>query len=227
MQELNTYIDHTLLRPEATQDQIKILCEEVIKYNFRSACVSSYWTPEVFRHLQNTKSLIATTIGFPHGNCSLVSKVLEIDEAIVDGADELDVVLNIGNVKSKKWNEVEEEISEVAKHAQDKTIKYIIEVGHLDDFETYKICDILIKSGINYVKTCTGYGPRSVTVDDIKKLYDIIKNTHMKIKASGGIKDKSFALELIGAGASIIGCSKSVSILTETTNAKAVNMAGC
>lgn len=219
MIELNSYIDHTLLRPEATKEQIENLCKEAMRHKFRAVCTSSYWTPSVAKFLGSSDVKIATTIGFPHGNCNLVAKILEIDEAIIDEADELDVVLNLGNVKSKDWNMVEEEIVEVSAHAQDKVIKYIIEIGQLNDFEIHKICDFLINHGVNYVKTCTGYGPRGCTIEDIQKLNNIISNSQMKIKASGGIKSKEFALDLINAGAKIIGCSSSVSFM-ENVGAK-------
>jgi len=213
---MNKYIDHTLLKPEATITDIKKLCEEAERYQFASVCISPAWVKYVKSFI--TKVPIVTVIGFPHGNITDDSKFNDIMSMAKDGASEFDVVVNIGNVKSGLWKEVELEIKRISlvkkfrRGHKDLKIKYIVEVGFLNDEELFKTIDLLIKYKIDFVKTCTGYGPRNVTTKDIINIKKYVGN-NIKIKASGGIKTTDFAKQLIEAGADRIGCSASISII--------------
>jgi len=211
MENINLKIDHTLLKPEATRDQIDQLCKEAIDNDFRSVCIASSWVSHAVTRLKDKNPKICTVIGFPHGNNNLISKISEVEDAIGD-ATEFDAVVNIGAIKSQNWDYVESEIRELRSHTYPFILKYIIEISYLNDFEIKKICDLLIKHEVNYVKTSTGYGVRATTVDDIKKLKDFSQNAIL-IKASGGISDLKKAEAMFAAGAHIIGTSKSLEIM--------------
>jgi len=216
--KLNEYIDHTLLKPDATHKDIERLCQEALKHKFASVCVAPYWVHLCLECLDN-KIPITTVIGFPHGNSEESSKSQQIIEAIMDGATEMDVVINVGAIKSGRWEDVESEIEEVAltkkyRHAQSRSIKikYIVEIGYLTDYELFRVTDLLIEHKIDYVKTCTGYGPRGVEIEDIEKLKKHVGD-RIGIKASGGIKTKEFCERLIKVGANRIGASSSVKFM--------------
>ena len=213
LDNLHTYIDHTYLKPDATYKDIDKLCSEAARYNFASVCVAPVWARHVQSRLRDLGSdvKVCTVIGFPHGNCTTETKVKQIEE-LIGVADEFDVVINIGSIKSGWWSDVDHEIARMARLGV--TIKYIVEVGYLEGSELHEITLKLAKHGIAYIKTCTGAGPRNVTVDDIKNI-KMTNRYGMKIKASGGIKTKEFALQLIEAGADRIGTSSSVSIINE------------
>jgi deoxyribose-phosphate aldolase len=217
MDNLNKKIDHTYLKPEATFEDIQRVCSEAMEHKFKNVCVSSYWVPYASKALKGSQVGLATTIGFPHGNSNMASKIIEIEDAVSDGATELDVVINMGAIKSKNWAKIELEIQEARTYADFNILKYIIEIGYLNDFEISKICEILIKHHVNYVKTCTGYGPRGVTADDIIKIKSFVGD-RILIKASGGIKDLKTAEAVINAGADVIGTSNSINIIRELTN---------
>jgi deoxyribose-phosphate aldolase len=204
VENLNKYFDHTCLRPEATLDDIKKLLKEAEEHKFASACLAPCWLDE---RIDGHQTKISTVVGFPHGNVQTGTKINQMQT----GADEYDVVANIGDIKSGKWHDVEFEISKL-RSSTPMPIKYIVEVGHLTDMELFRTAELLIKHKIDFIKTCTGYGPRGVTVDDIKKIKAFVGD-RIKIKASGGIKTKEFAIELINAGADRIGSSSSVSII--------------
>lgn len=212
--ELNKFIDHTLLKPDATFDDIQKLGDERFKFNFATVCVAPCWISSVPG--ANT-SQICTVIGFPHGNSSEDDKELQAKHAMMDGAGELDFVVNVGYIKSKQWDLVEQEIEYITPivHYHKAISKYIVEVGYLTDDELFKVADILIKHKVDFIKTCTGYGPRNVTLEDIVKIKKHVGNA-IKIKASGGIKTAEFARQLIEAGADRIGTSAGVSIMQES-----------
>ncbi len=206
MDKLNSYFDHTLLRPDATVSDIKNLLKETEEYGFASACFAPCWFDEKINdHIGKIKTSVV--VGFPHGNVQTGTKMNQM----LTGADEYDVVANIGDIRSGKWKDVEFEIMKLRSSTKNP-IKYIVEVGYLADHELYRVADLLIEHKIDFIKTCTGYGPRNVTVEDIKKIKAHVGNK-IKIKASGGIKTKEFAIELINAGADRIGSSSSVSII--------------
>jgi len=221
---MNEYIDHTILKPDATRQDIVKLCSEAMEYKFASVCVAPTWVLDCENILKGDVT-IATVIGFPHGNICMDNKDEQLFRTSHMGATEFDVVIDIGAVKSGLWKRVENEIHglredlESVKVNRNLIIKYIVEIGYLTDDELFKISDMLIKHKIDFIKTCTGYGPRGVTVEDIVKIKKHVGDA-IKIKASGGIKTADFAKQLIEAGANRIGCSSSVSIMNEINNTR-------
>ena len=157
---------------------------------------------------------LTTVVGFPHGNESITDKIEIADNAIKEGASEIDAVINIGYVKSHKWNDLEWEIKLLREISYKKVFKYIVEIGYLTDDELFRVSDLLIKHKFDFIKTCTGYGPRGVTVEDIEKIKNHVGD-NIKIKASGGIRSYDFCSKLIKAGADRIGASGSIKILEE------------
>jgi len=210
---MNKFIDHTLLKPDATDAMIDQLCLQYLQNKFATVCVSPYWAEYIQNYMKDIH--VCTVIGFPHGNTSIRSKTHDIN-ICPEMVKEVDIVINVGAVKSESWRMVESEIQSVSSAAQDSNCisKYIVEIGYLTDEELFKIADLLIKYKIDFIKTCTGYGPRNVTVEDIKKIKAYVGD-RIKIKASGGITSLSFAQDLISAGADRLGCSSSVSIMKE------------
>jgi deoxyribose-phosphate aldolase len=219
MSTINSLIDHTLLKPEATRSDIKALCKEAIDNKFYSVCVTPFWVSTV-RHIFDQEDVdvkIATVIDFPHGNLSFNAKteLLSIYDVFVD---EFDIVANISAIKSGEWATVEQEIKAV-RNETGNPIKYIVEVGYLTDAELFKVADLLIRHKIDFIKTCTGYGPRTVTVEDISKIKNHVGD-RILIKASGGIKTYEFAKQLVDAGANRLGTSSSINIIKgASTNA--------
>jgi deoxyribose-phosphate aldolase len=209
-------IDHTVLKPETTLTQIEQLCQEAKQYKFAAVCFAPCWTNYVSNFIIGEEIKRATVIGFPHGNSFFLEKANSANSYCNQGANELDVVINIGMIKSGDWGSVEAEIELMAKlQAFRKVpIKYIVEIGYLTDDELYRVADLLIKHKIDYIKTCTGYGPRNVELRDIVKIKKHV-GTAIKIKASGGIKDADFFMALVEAGADRIGSSSSVKIIEE------------
>lgn len=220
--EYASKIDHTLLRPDATLDQIKQLCQEAEQYRFAAICVAPCWLNYLDQFLKTPTINIATVIGFPHGNSFFLEKINSAFSYFNKGANEADVVTNVGFIKSGDWQSIEQEIELLSKMRDAKQvgnkkqylIKYIVEVGYLSDDELFRVADLLIKHKIDFIKTCTGYGPRNVVLEDIKKIKKHVGNS-IKIKASGGIKDAPFMLSLIEAGADRVGTSSSVQILEQ------------
>jgi len=205
MTNIAQYIDHTLLRPDATESDIINLCNEANEYKFAAICVAPCWNYIAKPKLKPEVNL-CTVANFPHGNGYLPTNFYY--------PDEIDFVLNIGYVKSKKWEQLD---MFPMRHCGVKTVKVIVEVGYLTDEELFKVADILIKHKIDFIKTCTGYGPRNVTIDDITKIKKHVGD-RIKIKASGGIKTYEFARQLIDAGADRIGTSSGVAIIKESLN---------
>ncbi len=211
--ELNEYIDHTLLKPDATEAEITKLIKEAEEYKFASACVATCWLDEIVP--ERIEVPLTTVVGFPHGNESISDKIETADNAIKEGVSEIDAVINMGYVKSQKWNDLEWEIKLLREISYKKTFKYIVEVGYLTDDELFRVADLLIKHKFDFIKTCTGYGPRGVTVEDIEKIKNHVGD-NIKIKASGGIRSYDFCSKLIEAGADRIGASGSIKILEES-----------
>ncbi len=218
MTNIAQYIDHTLLRPDATESDIKKLCLEANEYGFASVCVAPFWAALAAKEYRTT-----TVINFPHGNSHWHTPNAEISEAIFSKAKEFDVVINVGRIKSGDWVGFESSLEMLTEnmYLQDNrsefTLKYIVEIGYLTDEELFRIADLLIKYKVDFIKTCTGYGPRGVTVEDIVKIKKHVGD-RIKIKASGGIKTYDFARQLIEAGADRIGCSNSIGIVKEFSN---------
>jgi len=222
MTNLASYIDHTLLRPDATESDIIKLCEEANQNGFASVCVAPTWISTAANYV---KVPITTVSDFPHGNGLRSARTRSFIKYPVVGASEIDIVLNIGDVKSNQWDEFEGELIYISQmnsfpidnFGRKMTFKYIVEVGYLTDKELFKVADLLIKYKIDFIKTCTGYGPRNVTVEDIVKIKKYVGD-RIKIKASGGIKTYDFCKQLIDAGADRIGCSNSINIIKESQN---------
>ncbi|MBV7531615.1 deoxyribose-phosphate aldolase [Chitinophaga sp. sic0106] len=214
--EINRYIDHTVLKPTTTLEDIKNLCLECVEYNFAAACVPPLYVKLAKQFLGATESKVATVIGFPFGYSAIEAKVAETVLAIVDGADELDVVINISAVKNNDWEFLEKEIANLMLVIRErkKVIKVIIESGILTDEEIVKCCQLYAKYGVDFVKTSTGYAEKGASVHAVQLMRANLP-ADIQIKASGGIRTLAFAKELIDAGATRIGASASVSIVKE------------
>jgi deoxyribose-phosphate aldolase len=207
-------IDHTLLKPVTLLADIKTLCDEAVKYNFAAVCIPPLFVKKTKEFLPESGIKIATVIGFPFGYSAIEAKVAEMILAIVDGADELDMVINITALKNGDWQYLANEINTILpiiKNKQ-KIIKVIIESGILTDDEIIKCCNLYSAAGVDYIKTSTGYAEKGASVEAVKLIRQHSGN-HVKIKASGGIKTYNFAADLINAGADRLGCSNSVAII--------------
>lgn len=211
------YIDHTLLKPTATWPEIETLCREAMEYSFAAVCVPPLYVKKAKELLTNSKVRTATVIGFPFGYCAIEAKVAELVLAIVDGADELDTVINISAIKNNDWTFIANEINTLMPIIKNKNkeIKVIIESGVLTDDEIIKCCDIYGAAGVDYVKTSTGYAEKGASIHDVQLIRAHLSDA-VKIKASGGIRSYSFAKELINAGANRLGCSSSIKIMEES-----------
>jgi deoxyribose-phosphate aldolase len=213
-------IDHSLLKPEATKEEIRRLCEEGRKYGFASVCVNPVWVCFCSDLLKGSSVRICTVSGFPLGANKPEVKAQEAETAIREGADEIDMVTNIGALKSGDFKLVEEDIIAVRNAiGKEKILKVIIEAAVLTNEEKIKATQIIIDCGADFVKTSTGFGYSGATVEDVKLLKKVTKDK-IRIKASGGIKDYNTALELIKAGASRIGTSSGVKIVEQSKNCK-------
>lgn len=208
-------IDHTLIKPNCTPKDIERLCEEAATYQFAGVCVPPYYVKEATRILENHLTKVITVIGFPMGYSTTPAKVEEVKRAIDEGADEIDVVINICAIKHNNWSYVRNDIDSMtrAAHLKGKQIKIIIEIGLLTEEELKQVCNICNDIDVNYVKTSTGYhDTEPVTVKDIAFLRSLLKQT-VKIKASGGVRTAIDAQNLLEAGASRLGSSASLQII--------------
>lgn len=210
--EINRYIDHTKLNPDATEKDIEKLIDEAKKYNFKSVCVNPCWVKFAAQNLKNTETSICTVIGFPLGANSTETKIFETENAIKNGADEIDMVINIGKLKEKNFSYVEEEIKAIKKVCNDKILKVIIETCLLTDEEKISACKIIMNAGADFVKTSTGFSTGGAKASDIKLLKSVVQDK-IKIKASGGIRTNEKALEMIKEGANRIGASAGAKLL--------------
>ena len=213
MMSLENYIDHTLLKPSATTENIIQLCDEAKKYNFFAVCVNGSFVKLAKRELINSNVKIAAVVGFPLGATAISIKVLETKTYINDGADEIDMVINIGMLKSKDFKYVENEIIAVKNELGDRVLKVIIETCYLTDEEKRVVCKIAMKAGAEFVKTSTGFGTNGATIADVKLIKEVLKG-QLSIKASGGISDKETALNYISLGVTRIGTSSGIKIVT-------------
>ena len=205
------HIDHTLLKATATAEQITQLCEEALLYRTASVCIpASYikFAREKFPELN-----ICTVIGFPLGYSTTAVKCFEARDAIQNGADEIDMVINLGLVKDGRFAEVEREIAEVKKACGDKILKVIIETCYLDDHEKIELCKCVTNAGADYIKTSTGFGTAGANIEDIRLFKQHI-GKNVKIKAAGGVKTKTDLEMFLGEGCERIGTSSAVKLLT-------------
>jgi len=211
---INSYIDHTLLKPTTIISEIQQLCNEASGYSFAAVCVPPPVVTNAVKLLSGTSVKTATVIGFPFGYSNVHAKKAEILQAIKDEAHEFDMVINLVALKNNAWKYLESEIQSVLEiiRANDKVIKVIIESGILTNEEILKCCDIYGNAGVDFVKTSTGYAEKGATVEAVKLMRSHLP-TNVRIKASGGIRTFAFAQELIDAGADRLGCSASVAIV--------------
>lgn len=211
--EIGKYIDHTNLKMDATEKDIVKLCEEAIKYKFETVCVHPYYVTLVKDLLKDTNIGVCTVVGFPLGMNTPKVKAFEAIEAIENGADEIDMVINVGALKDKDYDYVKSEIEEIRDSIDGKTLKVIIETSLLTKDEIIKMTEICNETFVNFIKTNTGFGTRGVTKEDVE-IINKHKNEVLEIKASGGIKTFKQMNELIKAGATRVGTSHSVDIVT-------------
>ncbi len=213
-QELAGYIDHTNLKPYATREEIKKLCDEAKKYGFYGVCVNPYRVKDAAEFLKGTNIKIVSVVGFPLGATFTEVKVQETIMAIRHGANEIDMVLNIGALKDGNYEFVENDIRCVvnAAHELGAKVKVIIETCYLSDEEKVRACNIAKKAQADFVKTSTGFGSEGARVEDVKLMRSVVGN-NMGVKAAGGIRNAKDAIAMIKAGATRIGASRSVQII--------------
>lgn len=210
--ELNKYIDHTNLKNTSTLKDIEKLCNEAIKYKFASVCVYPYYVSLCKKLLDGTNVSVCTVIGFPSGMSTKETKVFEAINAVENGAEEVDMVINIAALKNKDYEYIKDEIEEIRDAIDGKVLKVIIETCLLTDKEIIKMTEICNETFVNFIKTSTGFGEYGAKVEDID-LINKYKNDLLEIKASGGIRDFKTAEEMINAGATRIGTSSGVKIM--------------
>ncbi len=212
-----SYIDHTILKPTTLVSDIEKLCAEAIENNFAAVCVPPLFVKKAKGLCANTTVKVATVIGFPFGYSAVEAKLAEILLAIVDGADELDFVINISALKNNDWQYLANELNTILPivRSKQKALKIIIESGILTDDEIIKCCDLYGIAGVDYIKTSTGYAENGASEHAVKLIRKHAAES-VKIKASGGIKNFTFAKQLIDAGADRLGCSSSIAIVKES-----------
>jgi len=204
--DLNKYIDYTDLKATATLKDIELLCDTAIKNGFASVCVHPYYVPLAKELLKDTNVLVCTVVGFPLGCNTTSVKAYEAIEAINNGADEIDFVINLAALKNKDYEYIKNEIEEIRDSIDGKTLKVIIETCYLEEEEIIKMTEICNETFVNFIKTSTGFGTRGVKLEDIE-LINKHKNDILEVKASGGIKDFNFVLDLIDNGVTRLGMS--------------------
>ena len=214
--ELNKYIEHTLLKQDAKKEEIIKLVEEARKYNFLGVCVNPSYVSLAKQYLKDTDIKVVTVVGFPLGQTTCESKVLETIDAIKNGADEIDMVLNSGKLKDNEFDYIVDEISKVKAACQGKNLKVILETDLLNPIEIKKACELCIKGGADFVKTSTGFVKNGVgaKAEDVKLMHETVKEAGLEVKASGGIRDKKAAIDMIEAGATRLGTSSGVKIVS-------------
>ena len=211
--KMAAYIDHTNLKANATQKDIKKLCEEAKKYGFASVCILPSRVQLAASLLIGSDVEVCTVCAFPLGNATAEMKAYEASESVKLGADEIDMVINIGAAKDGSWDIIGNEIKAVFSAIKGKTLKVIIETCYLSEDEISTLCEIVEKSGAHYIKTSTGYGSGGATIKNVKQMK--VNSRCAKIKAAGGIKTLSTALAMIEAGADRLGTSSGIEILKE------------
>ncbi len=209
------YIDHTLLKADAGKEDIERICREAAEYGFASVCVNSCWVSFVSSLLKGTGVHVCTVVGFPLGAMSSRGKADETAEAVRDGADEIDMVLNIGYLKSGMLAEAEEDIKAVRNACQGKILKVIIETCLLTDDEKRTACALAVSAGADFVKTSTGFSTGGATVHDVALMKEAVRDKGLKVKASGGIRNYKDARAMVEAGADRIGASAGIAIVRE------------
>ncbi len=212
MTNLSKYIDHTLLKADANLEDIKKLCQEAKEYDFFSVCINSSFIKYAKDFLQGSDVKICTVVGFPLGASNSQTKAYEAQTAIKDGANEIDMVINVGLVKSKELDKVKEDIQTVFKACNGTLLKVILETALLNEDELRQVSLICKDIGVDFIKTSTGFSTRGASIEDVKIMKECVGDT-VKIKASGGIRDYETALKMIEAGANRLGVSSGVAIV--------------
>ncbi|HLB58993.1 MAG TPA: deoxyribose-phosphate aldolase [Bdellovibrionota bacterium] len=219
-EELAKKIDHTLLKADASEVELKKICDEAKKYNFFSICVNSANVPFVARQLKGTDVKVCAVVGFPLGAATTSAKAFETKEAIAGGAHEIDMVMNIGALKSKQYQKVLEDIQAVVASADPAPVKVILETGMLERDEKIIACSIAKAAGATFVKTSTGFGPgEGATEEDVALMRSVV-GPELGVKASGGIRTWEKSISMLKAGATRIGASASVAIVTKQGSSK-------
>ncbi|MCF6306467.1 MAG: deoxyribose-phosphate aldolase [Flavobacteriaceae bacterium] len=210
---LSKYIDHTILKATATPSDIKQLCKEAKEYNFYAVCVNGCYVELAKEEVEGSEVKVAAVIGFPLGAMSIGSKITEALSCVDEGADEIDMVINIGMLKSGNLEYVGDEIFALRNICKNKILKVIIETCYLSEEEKRTACQLAMNAGADFVKTSTGFGAGGATLEDVKLMKEVVGDK-LKIKASGGIKDKETAKEYIALGISRIGTSSGIKIVS-------------
>lgn len=210
-------IDHTILKPEATRDEVRQICAEALEFEFASVCINSFWTKFVAAELRDSSVNVCTVVGFPLGAGSTAAKVSEALAAVRDGSTEIDMVINIGALRGGERALVKEDIQGVvaASHSRDAIVKVIIETALLDEAQKVLACRLAQDAGADFVKTSTGFSQSGATTDDVALMRRTVGRS-MGVKASGGIRTLADLKAMVAAGANRIGASASVRIIAET-----------
>lgn len=211
--ELAAMIDHTLLKADATKEQVIRLCQEAKEHGFASVCVNPYWVKEAASYLAGSDVAVCTVVGFPLGATTPETKAFETKNAVQNGASEIDMVINVGALKSGDVKAVKEDIRAVVEAAGGALVKVILETGLLTDEEIVAACEQAKAAGAHFVKTATGFGKGGATVEAVRLMRQTV-GSDLGVKASGGVRDKETALQMIQAGANRIGASASVAIVS-------------
>lgn len=211
---LAQYIDHTLLKPEATRQQIEQLCAEAAQYHFASVCVNPYYVEEATRLLADSDVQVCTVVGFPLGVTTTNTKVAETDDVIKKGADEIDMVLAVGALLDGNDTYVQQDIAAVVEAAEGRVVKVILETCLLNEEQIVRACQLVQQAGAHFVKTSTGFNKGGALVEDVQLMHNTVGGA-LGVKASGGIRDRETALQMIDAGATRIGTSHGVSLVQD------------
>ena len=214
---LNSRIEHTLLKADATEADIRRICQEALDHQFRGICIYPSWLTTARTALAGSSVKLITVIGFPHGCASSSSKAFEAQDAISKGADEVDMVVNLGFVKSGQWEAVESDIREVKKACKNRPLKVILETNLLTDEEKNLVCKASLAAGADFVKTSTGFAGGGATPHDIQLMKGAVEGK-LRIKASGGVRTEEDALALVLAGADTLGTSSGIQIIRGASN---------
>lgn len=215
--QLNKYIDHTLLKGDCTKEQIEKLCQEAREHDFASVCVNPYWVKYAASQLSGSDAKVCTVIGFPLGANTTEVKVQETKDAVKNGAQEIDMVINVSALKAKEDDYVYNEIKEIVSAAAGNVVKVIIETCLLTDEEKVRACNLIMKAGAHFVKTSTGMSTGGATKEDIALFKNTVQD-NIEIKASGGVRTYEDAMTMIETGATRIGTSGGVQIISKEEN---------
>lgn len=216
--KIASYIEHTILAANAQQEKLKSLCEEAKKYKFATVCVNSCNVSFCARELYGSGVKVCSVVGFPLGAMTTPAKAFEAACAVEDGAEEIDMVINVGWLKDKKDNLVEQDIRQVKKACEGKVLKVIIETCLLTEEEKVRACKLCVNAGADFVKTSTGFSTAGAKVEDVALMRKTV-GPNIGVKAAGGIRDYKTAVDMVNAGANRLGCSAGIAIVKGETEA--------